>query len=144
MKGLPFGSIHGEIFCHESEDLEKVKKAFKLFFSGKDIVQKTNAGAFGTSVKVLTANVDKRKAKNLAKKIFESLSKLDKKKILNEMKSRVSDNGKVYLKFDKQIAYSKEKMVLTDSEDGIKIILSLVVYPSNYANYLKVFRDIFS
>jgi RNA binding exosome subunit len=141
---LPVRAIYGETFCHESEDLDKVKKAMEVFFSKKDIKQKTQLGAYGTKVRVLSAEVKGRKARDLAERILESLSDLEKSQILDEKMKRMSEEGKFYLRFDKQVAYEKGKISLCNCEDAIQIILSLEGYPAKMTNFLKSAREIFS
>jgi len=144
MEKIPVRSVYGQTYCHESEDLEKVKKAFELFFPKKDIKQETKIGAYGTKVKILSAEIKGKKARNLIEMLLKSLSTIEKNKILNELKLRLSDEGKFYLRFDKQSAYKNGKIILTNGEDAIQIILSIEAYPANNVNYLKSLRVIFS
>ena len=141
---LPVRSIYGVTYSHESEDLDKVKKAMELFFSQKDIKQKTQPGAYGTKVRVLSAEVKGRKAQELIHKILEGLTNLERKEIHDEIKLRLSEGGKLYLRFDKQEAYKEGKIVLCKNEDAIQIILSLEGYPAKMDNFLKSVREIFS
>ncbi|MCD6576104.1 MAG: hypothetical protein J7K73_03015 [Nanoarchaeota archaeon] len=143
-KRIPVRSIYGQTYCHESEDLEKVRKALEVFFSEKDIKQKTQPGAYGTKIRILSAEVKGRKARDLTKKILEALSELERKELKDEIRLRLSEEGKFYLRFDKQIAYKEGKIVLCDEEDAIQIILSLEGYPAKMANFLKSAREIFS
>ncbi len=141
---IPIRSVYGQTYCHESEDIEKVKRAFEVFFPKKEIKQKIQSGAYSTKIKIVYAEVKGKKARDLVKKILDRISKLEKNKILNELRLRLSEEGKFYLRFNKQIAYEKGKITLTDEEDSIQIIFSIESYPSNYATYLKILKELFS
>lgn len=136
--------IYGEVFSHESEDVEKVKKAFEVFFPKKEIKEKIQKVGFGIKVRILNASLEKRKAKILVKKILDSLSRSEKEKIIKEINLRLNSEGKLYLRFDKQIAYEKKKIKLSDEEDSIQIVFYLEAFPSNYFNYLKTAKELFS
>ncbi len=140
----PIHSIHGETFCHESEDIEKVKKAFELFFSKKDIKQKSRDGAYGTKVKILSADVKGKKAQKTLDFIVSSLSRKDKETLSGEIRKRIDDDGKFYMRFDKQQAFKNEKIVLCNCEDAVQIIISLEGYPAKIGNFVESARKIFS
>ena len=137
MSKLPVHAVTGETFCHESEDLEKVKKAFGLFFPKKDIKQKTQQLAFSTEIKILTARLEGKKARDLAKMLLENLSAEEKKKLSNELNLRLTEEGKIYLRYDKQKAFSDEKMILTEDEDSIQIVLALEAFPATESGFIK-------
>lgn len=130
---------------HESEEYDKVANAFSLFFPKKAMKEETAPGVFGTFIKIVRAEINKKSAQELVQKIVGSLSTEEKKRILNELKLRLSEDGKFYLRFDKQVAYSDEKMVLTsEEEDSIQVVLALEAYPANIAGYAKAAKAIFS
>lgn len=140
---LPCRKVTGEIFVHESEDYDKVVKAFSLFFPKKAMRTETVPGTFGTSIRIIRAELKKKQAQELADKLRNSLDAADKHKILNELKLRLSEEGMLYLRFDKQEAYG-EKIVLTgEEEDSIQIILHLEAYPANMANFANAARKLF-
>ena len=95
-------------------------------------------------------NIDKAsiiytlKAKELAKKVLNSISASDRKQLIDQLRLRTDEKGKFYLRFDKQIAFEKEKMILTSEEDTIQIVFSLEAYPAKYENYLDVAKELIS
>ena len=141
MKNLPIKSVFGEVFCHESEILERVQKIFQLFFLKKEIKLSGQSGAYGTKIRILRANLKKKKAKELTQKILSSLTTADKNKILQELKLRLSEEGKLFLRFDKQIAFHKEKLQLTDEEDSIQIVFQLEAYPAEAVSWDAVYSS---
>ena len=137
MSKLPVRAVIGETFCHESEDLENVKKAFGLFFPKKEIKQKNQHLAFSTEIKMLTAKQEGKKARDLAKRILEHISLEEKNKLSNELKLRLTEEGKIYLRFDKQKAFSHETMSLTEDEDAIQVVLALESFPATESGFIK-------
>ncbi len=138
MKRLPVRKISGEVFAYESEDLEKVKKAFEVFFPKKSMSEEKVNGGFGTTIVVLRGELPETKARELATKILSSLSKEEKDSILNKLKRYVNEEGKFFLRFDKQLAYEKGKIKLTtEEESSIQIIFGIESFPANYEGYIR-------
>ena len=138
MKRLPVRKVDGEVFAYESEDLEKVKKAFEVFFPKKTISEEKVSGGFGTTIIVLRAELSDKKARELATNVFSSLSKEEKELVRNKLKLYVNEEGKFFLRFDKQLAYEKGKMKLTSEEESsIQAIFSLESYPASHEGYMK-------
>jgi RNA binding exosome subunit len=138
MKRLPVRRIDGEVFAYESEDLEKVKKAFEVFFPKKSMSQEKVSGGFGTTITVLRAELSDKKARELAVKALSSLSKEEKELVLSKLKLYVNEEGKFFLRFDKQLAYEKGKIKLTSEEESsIQVTFSLESYPASHEGYMK-------
>jgi RNA binding exosome subunit len=142
MKKIPVRAITGEAYCHESENLEKVRKAFYLFFPKKAVSEQKADSGFGTEVTILHARLEKKAARDMAGRILEELSELEKKRLISETQIRLSEDGKFCIMLDKQLAYG-EKVALTDSEDCIKVSLGLEAFPANYANFVAVVQSLF-
>jgi RNA binding exosome subunit len=144
MARYPCRQVLGEVFVHESEELDKVKKAFSLIFPEKSMKEETVAGILGTSIKVMRAELDKKNAKQAVEKLAGMLSQSDKRQIINELKLRLSEEGRLYLRFDKQRAYAENELKLvSDEEDSMQIIIVLEAYPSNMANFIEAAKKIF-
>lgn len=137
MSKLPVRAVIGETFCHESEDISKVTKAFELFFPKKEIKQARKDAAFGTEIKILSAKIEGKKARILVQKILDVLSPEEKRKLSNELGLRLSDEGKLYLRFDKQKALEDEQMILTNDEDSIQIVFALESFPATESGFIK-------
>lgn len=139
MAKFPVRKISGQVYCYESEDVEKVSKAFEVFFPKKSIKQEKVEVTPGTRIIILRAEVKDKKARDLAKKLLSELKKSEKEQILEKVQLHLDEVGRFYLRFDKQIAFEKGKIVLTKEEDSsIRLIFSLDAYPANAEEFLKV------
>jgi RNA binding exosome subunit len=143
MGKLPCRKITGEVFVHESEEYDKVAKAFSLFFSMKPMKEDTVPGSFGTGIRIIRAELNKKHAQELLKKIIEALSAADRRKILNELKLRLDENGGLYLRFDKQAAYEETIVLTGEEEDSIQVIIMLEAFPANIANFANAAKTAF-
>jgi hypothetical protein len=144
MEPIAVRKVSGEVFVYESEVPDKVVKAFEAFFPKKSISESTT-DVYGGKIKILRAELEKKKAKELAEKIISSMSAAEKEHVLKQIKLRLDDTGYFYLRFDKQIAFEKEKMKFTNEEEGsIQIVLHLEAFPANRENYVKSAIALFS
>lgn len=141
MKSIVRG-VHGEIFCHETEDLERVMKSFEIFFPKKNIKKKVQKGAYGTNITIITSKLKNKSAKMLFNKIFKNISTLEIENILKNPKKWLDENGKFYLNFNKQKANKKELIELCECEDSIKIVFSIQSYPANYNSLIKTLGEL--
>jgi len=141
---LPCRELLGEVFVHESEDYDKVKKAFSILFPEKSMKTESVPGVYGTKITIIKATVKKKNAQLLLHRILKKMSENDKKEVLNELKLRVSEEGKLYLRFDKQKLYIDEEMILTsEEEDSIQVVIALDAYPANSRNFINVAKQLF-
>lgn len=144
MKKLPCYGIFGQAFVHESEELDKVKKAMSVIFPQKLMSEETVSGLAGTSIKIIRAELRRKNAKIALEKILSMLSQSDKMQILKELKLRISEEGKLYLRFDKQKAYLTSQLVLVpEEEDSIQVVIYLEAYPANIVNFVNAAKQIF-
>ncbi len=141
MKSIIRG-VYGEIFCHETEDLEKVMKSFEIFFPKKNIKKKMQKGAYGTNITIITSKLKNKGAKMLFNKIFKNISTLEIERILKNPKKWLDEDGKFYLNINKQKANKKELVELCECEDSIKIVFSIQSYPANYNNLIKTLSEL--
>jgi RNA binding exosome subunit len=75
---------------------------------------------------------------------LELLSARDKQQVLRELKLRVSEEGRLYLRFDKQAAYKDGALRLTsEEEDSIQVVLVLEAFPANMVGFLKAAMSVF-
>ena len=144
MAKLPVRQVTGEVFCHESEDYDKVVEAFALFFPKKSMKDESLPGVFGTTIRIIRAEVSKKAAQELVSKLVKELSSEDKQHILRELKLRVSEEGRLYLRFDKQVAYAGGALRLTSEEDdSIQVVIVLEAFPANLVGFLNASKSIF-
>jgi len=141
---FPCRELYGEVFVHESEDYDKVVKAFSVLFTEKSTKTESVPGVYGTTITIITATIKKKNAQVLIQKILKKMGENDKKEVLGELKLRVSEEGKLYLRFDKQKLYTDEELILTsEEEDSIQVVIALEAYPANLPNFINVAKQLF-
>ncbi|MDD5181598.1 MAG: RNA-binding domain-containing protein [Candidatus Nanoarchaeia archaeon] len=139
MEKLPVREISGEVFAYESEYPEKVQQAFETFFPKKAISRLNSDGAFGTKIVIFRAKLAKKPARELAEKILASMTSGEKEALLKKLDLHLDEEGSLYLRFDKQFAFEKNKIKFTPEEEGnIQIVLSLEAFPANAQNFKAV------
>ncbi|HDQ60031.1 MAG TPA: hypothetical protein ENN30_02450 [Candidatus Woesearchaeota archaeon] len=137
--------LRGEVFCYESEDLEKVKKAFELVFPKSTTKISSTQGVYGTKVIILRAKVPKKQLKEAVRNIIQKVQKDDMAKLLRSLKPRMDETGNLFLRFNKQTAFEKEKLVLADeSEDTIQVVIAVKAYPASVENYIESVKNLIS
>ena len=141
MKSIIRG-VYGEVFCHETEDIEKVMKGFEIFFPKKNIKKKVQKGVYGTNITIITSKLKNKSAKILFDKIFKNISTFEIERILKNPKKWLDEDGKFYLNLNKQKANKKEIIELCEYEDSIKIVFSIQSYPANYNSLTKTLSEL--
>lgn len=132
------------MFVHESEDHDKVVDAFSRLFPKKAMKGQSVPGVFGTTIRIIRAEVSKKASQELVGNLLELLSARDKQQVLRELKLRVSEEGRLYLRFDKQAAYKDGALRLTsEEEDSIQVVLVLEAFPANMVGFLKAAMSVF-
>lgn len=139
MEKMPIREISGEVFAYESEYPEKVQQAFETFFPKKVISRVNSNGAFGTKIVIFRAKLAKKPARELAEKILASITGDEKDALLKKLDLHLDEEGNLYLRFDKQYAFTSNKIRFTPEEEGnIQIVLSLEAFPANTENFKAV------
>jgi len=135
-------AIYGEVFCHESEDLEKVKSALGAIFPKEKIKVSTLSGMFGTKIKILKVKIEKKKeAEKIIEELFSNLSDLEKRKLLNELNLRMDDQGRLFIRLNKDDAF-EGRFSLDDEQNSIQLIIFLKTFPANRKDYIKTAREL--
>ncbi|GEM_PF-5713944 len=120
-------AIKIETFCHPTESLELVKKAF-MTISPRDPDIKKGTTHFGLPILTLEAKLTKSKEIKTFLERMKDLPATDKKKLLAEAEERL-ENGEFHFSLDKFKAL-EGKVALADREP-IRITIKLVTYPHN-------------
>ena len=119
---------HVEIVTHihatESE-LKVVKALLNLippqYRDGADIIKSEGQGHFGNDISTVKVQFKGGEALEVTKYIFNMIDQLDREIVLVTINSRFED-GKLYLRFNKQLAYNGIAR-LDDGDDVIKVII---------------------
>jgi RNA binding exosome subunit len=124
-----------EGFLYPTEDMKKVKKAFCLILpDGFDFKQDKIESEYGPVVVRLSYETDKAAdIKTILERIRSGLSDADRKKVIDTIDQRLSEEGHLYLRFDKQRAF-KGKLALKYTGDVIKTRIKIASYPATLSN----------
>ena len=124
-------------FAHATEDINKVKKAFK-FITQKDRFEKhTEKGYYGNEIIILETKITKKN------EIIKFWKRMKDYGIVGEimliLDDIVDEDGMVYLRFDKQQAFL-EKIALTTHGDSIAMHSKIESYPMKKDRAMENFK----
>lgn len=137
-------NISYRTFVYGTEDEEKVITAISYLFSNSLPEKSINEDHFGNKIIVLTDKITKKRTnKDIIAFLNENLSEEDKNTIKNELNRRMDDKGKLFLRFDKQLAFD-EKLKLTYSGNAIHIRIKIASYPVSKENAIEVAKKLFN
>ena len=124
---MRISSISITIFCHETEDKNKIISSLTDFFgnilNSAEIYETVVEGYYGNSISIIEYRLSDKSAKELADKIFNSLDNTDLIYLLSTLDQRVEKN-KLHLRIDKQRLIAEKKIAIKDSDDVIKIVMN--------------------
>lgn len=127
-------SVEARTYKHETEDLEKVMKAFLSVFPFREAIKMEKLeGSFGTEIIVITGMVKERsKVENFLSNLQQKLAS----KLGKEGLSKRVERNSVFLRIDKQTAFLQDKIVIGNFDDCIWVKIKAD------ASGLKVLRKI--
>jgi len=124
---MKLSTISITIFCHETEDKNKIIGSLIDFFGNilntADISERKVEGYFGNSISIIEYKLSGKNANELVDKIFKSLDSADIIFLLSTLNERL-DGSKLHLRIDKQRLIAEKKITIKDSDDVIKIVMS--------------------
>lgn len=119
---LQFLSSYIDIVVHATEDKQRITNSvlstLEIAHTYK-LEEIEYEGHWGNKILRLTAELKKKDAQTLIKKILMSLSFIDKKNLLDNLDKYIDEKGHLHLRLDKQ-RMCKNKISLSDTE-GVKI-----------------------
>ena len=129
---LPFSSAVVSVHAHATEDEQRVLEAMRKILPASAEVRKSNVkGHHGNPIIAFEARVSQKKAlKELWQRVMAGMYEGMFAKLLMGIQERVDDSCFMYLRFDKQSAYSGE-LILTDFGDAIRVRLKISAFPAN-------------
>ncbi|MEM1521679.1 MAG: RNA-binding domain-containing protein [Thermofilaceae archaeon] len=124
--------LEATVFCHATENLEKVRTALLNLFPSdlrheveEGIKVSMLQGFYGNVIHVLKLVVDKPElASTLLKAILEKLPHEDLRRVEATLEQRIDSSGNLHVRFDKQNAYLG-RMRVYDGDDVIKVKVKL-------------------
>jgi RNA binding exosome subunit len=141
--------IEISVFVHATEDRSKVVKAVRnLFPRDSELPNYSETklkGFFGDPIILIRFMIKKRKlATKILAQSIQDLTSTDYFTLLDELLKRFDDTKNIYLRFDKQKAFSGK--LLLNQRDAIKLKVSIII-PHNadpydfFKEYIKVIRE---
>ena len=123
---VPIAYIDVRVFAHATEDIDKVVKAvyntLPTELADEIVFKKTNLkGYYRNPIVLLETRIKKRDAtKAVFGKLASGLSSLDKELLNNEIRQRLN-KGNLFIRLDKQSAYSNELKLRSDDPIHFRI-----------------------
>jgi RNA binding exosome subunit len=119
--------IKVETFCHATEDLNKVIAALNNItgMETKNYRIDKLLGHWRNPIMYVYTEFEKYEALNVLKNIISKMEDNDKKEINSKIHLYLDEQGKLYLRFDKQEAY-KGKIILSNKDDIIKVVIHAI------------------
>jgi len=123
---MPIAYIDVRVFAHATEDIEKVAKAvcniLPTGLADEVVLKKTDLkGHYGNPIVLLETRVEKTDATEAVfRKLASGLSSLDKEFMNGEIKRHLN-KGNLFMRLDKQSAYSNEIRLRSDDPIHFRI-----------------------
>ena len=128
---LPFSSAVANTHAHATENEQRVLEALRTLLPEAVEVRRSNLkGHHGNTITGFNAKVDRKALlRELLDLMLTKLRAGELDKLRNIALARVDDSCRLYLRFDKQLAYHGE-LVLTDRGDAIHLKLKTASFPA--------------
>lgn len=122
---MKVASVSISVFCHETEDRNKILNSLESFFSldNAEVKDSVVQGHYGNRIEIIEYKMKGREAQNVFEKILKSLDKTDLILLASTLQAR-TDKGKLHLRIDKQRFIEENKIFLKDGDDVIKLVIT--------------------
>lgn len=124
MSSVPFHYIDLRAFCYATEDEARVEQALRTFLPEEfDIERVENEGFHGDRIVVLSARVENA---DDVRHILDRVAELDLDDVRTELTERIDENCSLFLRLDKQAAYSGS----IERGEGLELRAKVEAYPA--------------
>lgn len=125
MASVPFHYIDLRAFCYATEDQKRVEQALRTLLPEECELERTSSeGHHGDRIVVLSARVERA---DEMRHVLARLSDLpDADRLYAELDERVDDNCSLFLRLDKQAAFSGDVVL----GEGITVRAKVEAYPA--------------
>jgi len=117
------------------EDLEKEKIRF---IKEKVSIDKE------TTMNILSVRLNKTRHLNVIIKKLKELLGEAQIALIREQENRVDEEGNCYIRIDKQLFVTEQKMMIVDHGNCLHFKFVLAAYPKTKSNAVKIMKEIFS
>jgi RNA binding exosome subunit len=126
-------NMHFRAFCHATEDEANVVQAMKFASGAEEITREVTEGYHGNPIVILEVFI---KEKRRSRDFFARLEEDEIKEIIASLGKRMDEDCNLYLRLDKQEAYS-DKLKMTTSDDAIAVRAKVESYPKKLETAMK-------
>ena len=134
-------NISYRVFVYGTENEEKVKEALKTLFPNSHPQTDTTEGYFKNPVLILHDKLSKNREIKEFIKVLEQIDVASKKRLINELETKMDQRGNLFLRFDKQRAYLGDLKII-EQGDAIHVKINVAAYPAKKEKAIEVARDI--
>ena len=135
--------IEAETFVHESEDEEKVKSAFLSILPIKNLSKKERKVSFGTKIKILSFILKKKEEiDEIVDHLRQKIDPESKENLKKTIEKRIDNKGNLFLRFDKQIAFTKKSAHICESDDCIFVKIHFRSSPSKRYKFIEEAKEV--
>ncbi|WP_049999072.1 RNA-binding protein [Halococcus sediminicola] len=124
MSGVPFHYVDLRTFCYGTEDEARVESALDHFLPEEVAIERVaSEGHHGDRIVVLSARVENA---DDVRYVLDRLADIDLGGIRAELEERVDENCSLFLRLDKQAAFSGR----VEQGDGLELRAKVEAYPA--------------
>lgn len=120
-------SVQITAICHATEDPDKIVKAIAQVLSPASLrmqsEKRTVKGHFGNPITAFSSIARSKEIGALLDELYTKLRPRDQTRLLEELGSRIDEDGRLHLRFDKQDCF--RGIVRLKDEDPVKVTVSL-------------------
>ncbi|AXR77761.1 RNA-binding protein [Natrarchaeobaculum sulfurireducens] len=140
MPQIPLHYVDLRTFCYATEDEKRVEEALRTFLPDDDepfeIDRVESEGHYGDRILVLSARVENA---DDVRHVLSRLADLEEfETLIDELDERVTENTELFLRLDKQSAFSGEVRL----GDGITFRAKVEAYPAKKAQAIENAEDV--
>ena len=142
-------NISVKVFVKGNEDYDKLFSVFLSLFpydlaEEKIEIEKANATGFNEKkIRILKVFLEKeRHTKQFLVNLCEKLSKKSKELLLRQIETRLDENLKFFIRFDKEKLLNREYFI-TDSGNCFHISINIAAFPRKKEKAIEVLNKLF-
>lgn len=125
MPAVPFHYVDLRTFCYATEDEKRVEAALRTLLPADfEIDRMENEGHHGDRIVILSTRVENADDIRYVLAQLASLPQID--RVIEELDERIDDNCSMFMRLDKQAAFSGEVRL----GDGITLRAKVEAYPA--------------